>query len=131
MGGTAMKAEELKQELLKLVFYREPEDDDIIYLRLSQLCEVVQQYADEVSREAFNDARIHNGYEHTQYEYSTFNDWLKEQEKEEFCSYHGHSKESIRDNVLDCHAHLAVPPMLLLSNNYIHANCIQGNYLDL
>ncbi len=62
---------------------------------------------DEVSREAFDDARIRNGYEHTQYEYSTFDDWLKEQEKEEFCSYHGHSKESIRDNVLDCHAHLA------------------------
>ncbi len=47
------KAEELKQRLLKLVFYREPEDDDIIYLRLSRLCTVVEQYADKVSRDKY------------------------------------------------------------------------------
>jgi len=47
-----MKAEELKQRLLDLVFYREPKDNDIVYLRLSILCEFVQQYAAEVSRES-------------------------------------------------------------------------------
>lgn len=52
------KKEELKQRMLKLAFYRHPEDEDVIYLRLGALCEEVNEYAQQVSRDKAINFRI-------------------------------------------------------------------------
>ena len=48
--------------------------------------DIMQQYADEVSREraekAFNNARLRIGPDRWQFQYSTYKDWLKDQEEQ-------------------------------------------------
>ena len=79
---------------MDLVFYREPKDNDIVYSRLSILCEFVQQYTYRVSRERaveFTfDSLGHNDHPNSNEDprikaqlRKRFDNWLKEQEEQQ------------------------------------------------